>query len=165
MRRLPLGHTGEIAVESNERIALLLPNVAASPGVVIRPLVIVPNDSDQPRGPSEDEVSDAGKSSEGGRLPALRCGGWFGSSGGRPLATACPSCFRIAGHSFANISAPTSDSGNSQGMLSSFGYSSFGRDHRIRTQIFGVSKALTTTLTHTWDHGESLENSCFTPKA
>ena len=36
-------------MESNERIALLLPNLAASPGVVIRPLVIVPNVKDEPR--------------------------------------------------------------------------------------------------------------------
>ena len=39
-----------------------------------------PNVPDQPRGPSEDGVSDAGESPEDGRLPALRCGDWFGSS-------------------------------------------------------------------------------------
>jgi hypothetical protein len=30
---------------------------------------------------SEDEISDADESAENGRLPALRCGGWFGSFG------------------------------------------------------------------------------------
>jgi hypothetical protein len=30
----------------------------------------------QPSGASEDEVSNACESSEDGRLPALRCGGW-----------------------------------------------------------------------------------------
>jgi hypothetical protein len=40
--------------------------------------MFAPNDSDQPRGPSEDGVSDAEESSEDGRLPALRCGGWIG---------------------------------------------------------------------------------------
>jgi hypothetical protein len=35
---------------------------------------------DQPRGPGEDGVSDTGESSEDGRLPALRCGGWIGTS-------------------------------------------------------------------------------------
>jgi hypothetical protein len=33
-----------------------------------------PNDSDQPRGPSEEGFFDAGKSPEDGRLPALRWG-------------------------------------------------------------------------------------------
>src|SRR5688572_29058292 len=39
----------------------------------------LPNDSDQPRGPSENGDSDADESPEDGRLPALRCGGWLGS--------------------------------------------------------------------------------------
>ena len=39
----------------------------------------LPNVSDQPRGPSEDGVTDADESCEDGRLPALRCGDWFGS--------------------------------------------------------------------------------------
>ncbi len=34
--------------------------------------------SGQPRGPSEDGVSDAGKSPEDGQLPALCCTGWLG---------------------------------------------------------------------------------------
>jgi hypothetical protein len=41
-------------------------------------IISLPNDSDQPRGPSENGVSAAGKSFEDGRLPALRCDDWFG---------------------------------------------------------------------------------------
>jgi hypothetical protein len=41
--------------------------------------MVLPNDSDQPRGSSEDKVSDADESPEEGRLPALRCSAWFGS--------------------------------------------------------------------------------------
>src|SRR5688500_14326844 len=35
------------------------------------------NVPDQPRGPSEDGVSDADESPEDGRLPALCCGAWL----------------------------------------------------------------------------------------
>ena len=49
MRRIALGRTGEVAVESNGRIALLLPNLAASPCLVTCPLVVVPNVKDEPR--------------------------------------------------------------------------------------------------------------------
>src|SRR5688572_30468832 len=47
---------------------------------ILRSLSSSPNVKDQARGPSEDGVSDADESPDNGRLPALRCGGWFGSS-------------------------------------------------------------------------------------
>jgi hypothetical protein len=38
----------------------------------------LPNVPDQPRGPREDELSDADEAPEDGRLPALRCRLLFG---------------------------------------------------------------------------------------
>lgn len=51
--------------------------------------MVLPNVTDQPRGPSEDGVSDADESSDDGRLPALRCGRWlaFFSRRAKPMSS------------------------------------------------------------------------------